>query len=189
MDLIGDIDFFEWMDFNDREMFNFINPNEVLPLADCTNYENLMPTSLSQSSRKGLSQPSGDKISKSDVKESLQLVVVKKTSSQSSSRKSPQTNSNQTSQDSSKTIRKSNNGKKLTGKERQIELERQEQAELEKKEKNLALIAQLEQKCNYLREILKNIVASSPKYDDQVIDFLDISELLGSPPNDCDTAG
>lgn len=68
--------------------------------------------------------------------------------------------------------------KKMTSRERQIELERQEAQQLQLKDQLLELISTLEQKCNKLREILENIVTTSPEYNAQMISFLESSELL-----------
>lgn len=68
--------------------------------------------------------------------------------------------------------------KKMTSRERQLELERQESQQLKLKEHLLGKINSLEQKCNKLREILENIVTTSPEYNAQMISFLESSELL-----------
>lgn len=68
--------------------------------------------------------------------------------------------------------------KKMTSRERQLELERQEAQQLQLKEQLLELIRTLEQKCNKLREILENIVTTSPEYNAQMLSFLESSELL-----------
>lgn len=69
-------------------------------------------------------------------------------------------------------------GKKMTGRERQKELERQEALQLQLRDRHLDMINQLESKCNKLREILENIVATSPEYNTQIASFLQTSELL-----------
>lgn len=69
-------------------------------------------------------------------------------------------------------------GKKMTGRERQKELERQEAIQLQLRDRHLEMINQLESKCNKLREILENIVATSPEYNTQIASFLQTSELL-----------
>lgn len=69
-------------------------------------------------------------------------------------------------------------GRKMTGRERQLELERQEANQLELRNRYLNLINELEQKCTRLREILENIVATSPEYNNQMINFLESSNLL-----------
>lgn len=69
-------------------------------------------------------------------------------------------------------------GRKMTGRERQLELERQEANQLELRNRYLDLISELEQKCTRLREILENIVATSPEYNSQMINFLESSNLL-----------
>lgn len=69
-------------------------------------------------------------------------------------------------------------GKKLTGRERQIELEKQETHQLELKNRYLEMINELESKCARLREILESIVATSPEYNEQMINFLETSNLL-----------
>jgi len=69
-------------------------------------------------------------------------------------------------------VRKNSN-KKMTGRERQLELERQEAYQLQLREHYLYQIKQLEERCNKLREILGNIVTSSPEYNNHVIEFLE----------------
>lgn len=66
----------------------------------------------------------------------------------------------------------------MTCRERQLELERQEANRLELRNRYLDLISELEQKCTRLREILENIVATSPEYNSQMINFLESSNLL-----------
>lgn len=78
-------------------------------------------------------------------------------------------------------VRKS--GRKMTGRERQIELERQEAQQLSMRKHYLDLINQLEQKCSKLREILENIVTTSPEYNIQLANFLETSELSFDQPN------
>lgn len=68
--------------------------------------------------------------------------------------------------------------RKLTGRERQLELERQE-SELRRHQEELKnKIRDLEHKCDKLREILMNIVSNSPQYNEEMINFLEASELL-----------
>lgn len=78
------------------------------------------------------------------------------------------------------TLIKQETNKKLTGRERQIELERQEANLLRRRDHNRQLIKELEQKCDRLREILQNIVATSPEYNEQMLRYLESSELLSN---------
>lgn len=62
-------------------------------------------------------------------------------------------------------------GKKLTGRERQLELERIETELLKKRDRYKEMIADYESKCQKLRELLGNIVASSPEYNEKFIKY------------------
>lgn len=79
-------------------------------------------------------------------------------------------------------IRKSS-GKKMTGRERQLELEKQEANELKLRDHYVGLINQLEAKCNKLREILENIVTTSPDYENQMMIYLETEKLLDYKPD------
>lgn len=179
MDLLGDPDFLDWQHFNEQEMFKFVNPNDICPLSDVTNYERQMALPQQPPAKTSV-LVAENQYSNTTLVEYIQQPIKKQTQTSETNRS--QTSTRHTTRKSSSKIRK------LTGREKQMELEKQEQDELDKRKKYVAMIAQLEQKCNHLREILKNIVASSATYDQQMIDYLGISELLGSP-NDCDTAG
>lgn len=67
--------------------------------------------------------------------------------------------------------------KKLTVRERQLELQRQEAHQLQLRDYYLTTIRNLESKCNKLRNILKDLVVTSPKFDNQLMDQLDRLEL------------
>lgn len=69
-------------------------------------------------------------------------------------------------------------GRKLSGRERQMELERQEAYQLQLRDKYMSLIDQLQQKCEKLRELLGNIVAASPIYNDEMMQYLEENGLL-----------
>lgn len=69
-------------------------------------------------------------------------------------------------------------GRKMTGRERQLELEKQEAHQLKLRSQYLDLINELEEKCSRLRQILENIVATSPEYNRQMLSFLENSNLL-----------
>lgn len=75
-------------------------------------------------------------------------------------------------------------GRKMTGRERQQELEKQEAHQLKLKSQYLNLIDELEQKCTRLRQILENIVATSPEYNRQMLSFLENSNLLYDQESD-----
>lgn len=76
-----------------------------------------------------------------------------------------------------KIMRKSS-GKKMTGRERQQELERTETKLLQQRDNYLELINQFEEKCSKLREILGNIVTNSPEYNNQMLRYLEQDGLL-----------
>lgn len=71
-----------------------------------------------------------------------------------------------------------NSGKKLTGRERQLELERQETEQIKLRDNYMRMIKQLEAKCNKLREILENIVTTSPDYNNQMMIYLETERLM-----------
>lgn len=75
------------------------------------------------------------------------------------------------------TLRNSS-GRKMTGRERQLELEKQEKQEMRLRDHYLSSIRQLERKCSKLREILENIVTTSPDYDHQMKNFMDTEEPM-----------
>jgi len=75
-------------------------------------------------------------------------------------------------------IIKKPSGKKMTGRERLSELERQERNLLDQRDHLRQSISQLETKCFKLREILGSIVANSPEYNNQMIDYLKADGLL-----------
>lgn len=77
----------------------------------------------------------------------------------------------------SKIMRKAT-GKKMTGRERQLELEKTELQLLQQRDHYVDLISKLESKCNKLREILGNIVTHSPEYNNQMISCLEADGLL-----------
>lgn len=72
-------------------------------------------------------------------------------------------------------------GKKMTGRERQIELERQEIEELKRRDRYVDMISNLEAKNNRLREILVDIVTKSPDLNREIIDWLSEDNLLIDP--------
>lgn len=75
-------------------------------------------------------------------------------------------------------IMKKSSGKKMTGRERLNELQRQERHLIEHQDYLRSTIYQLEAKCGKLKEILNNIVANSPEYNDEMIDCLKADGLL-----------
>lgn len=75
-------------------------------------------------------------------------------------------------------IMKKTSGKKMTGRERQLELERTEERLLRQRDHFVDLITKLEAKCNRLREILGSIVTNSPEYNNQMISCLEADGLL-----------
>lgn len=72
-------------------------------------------------------------------------------------------------------------GRKLSGRERQLDLERQEREQLQLRSNYLEQINQLEQKCEKLKTLLERIVEASPVYDDELIRYLNDNELFGEP--------
>lgn len=75
-------------------------------------------------------------------------------------------------------VMKKHSGKKMTGRERLNELERQERALLEQRDHLKETIAQYEAKCMKLRQLLGNIVANSPEYNNEMINCLKADGLL-----------
>lgn len=88
-----------------------------------------------------------------------------------------------------KILRKTS-GKKMSGRERLLELDKQERHLREQRDRHIEQINLLERKNNKLREILEDIVVNSPEYTTQLINFLDNSDLLVEPQDSaCDMAG
>jgi hypothetical protein len=75
-------------------------------------------------------------------------------------------------------INKRPSGKKLTGRERLLELERTEAELLKQKNRYVDLITTLESKCQKLREVLGDIVMNSPEYNSKFVNFLDSNGLF-----------
>lgn len=153
----------DWPEF-DSPMFALVSPDEVCPIEQNevpimiqVNDENLYPASASNqqiieqlSLRKVLAKQRQERLKARLDKQPVQMHYEARKHS----------------------------GKKMTGRERQKDLERQEAAQLELRDRHLDMINQLESKCNKLREILENIVATSPEYNAQIASFLQTSELL-----------
>lgn len=69
-------------------------------------------------------------------------------------------------------------GRKLSGRERQLDLERQVSEQLQLRTNFRNQISQLEQKCEKLKALLARIVEASPVYDDKLMQYLNESDLL-----------
>lgn len=64
-------------------------------------------------------------------------------------------------------------GKKMSARERLLELERQERQQLQMRDQYKEIIKELEMKNNKLKAILANMVTTSPEYNTQMMNFLD----------------
>lgn len=158
----------DWPKF-DSPMFALVNPNEVLcplelkdPIVINANQENiyLPPVMVETNTKHHIRQ---------------QLNLHKALSRQRQDRLKARLDRQPTRLQYD--IRKPS-GKKMTGRERQKELEKQESHQLQLRDQYLNMISVLEHKCNKLREILENIVSTSPEYNAEMIAFLETSELL-----------
>lgn len=161
MNLFGDS---QWL--FEAPMFSLVNPNDICPL------EVLPPQPQPQPPPPTLS--SYEEPTKLQLQQKLHLHKVLSKQRQERFRA-------QLAKEPAKVplpvIRKMQ-GRKMTGRERQLELEREEERLLQQKEKYQRQITELESKCNKLRAILEEIVANSPDYNSQMINFLESTEPL-----------
>lgn len=66
----------------------------------------------------------------------------------------------------------------MTGRERQLELEKSEAELIKQRDRYVDLIAILEAKNNRLRELLGDIVTNSPEYNNEFVNCLEADGLL-----------
>lgn len=172
-------------------MFNLIDPNEIFSLdlvpelptmvePSCRpGDENRMPYSsdikptTSSTIIECPHQLNNEK--KSQIQEELRLHQIKREERRGQMMMSMQRDA---SDYVSKITTRKASGKKMTGRERQLELERQEREQMDLKNHYKSLIDRLESKCNKMREILENLVASSPDYSNQMSNVLESTDIF-----------